>query len=233
MSDAIRFFQQYESVIYFILAIGIVVYGWRFYAAWQELRGSVFGLEQVGAQRRLTRSALSIFVILLVGVGVFSLVTFAQPILESAESAGNYLGFSDGADGISGENNSSGIQSTQDSLATATPLPTVAVDPSACDPEKIMITSPLPNEEIRGVVEIKGIVNVDDFGAYIIELAKAEEALWLPIQAHRTLVTEEGVLMEWDSSLTPPGSYVLQLRVTTHDGEDYEPCRVPIRVGNP
>jgi hypothetical protein len=164
---------------------------------------------------------------------VFSLVTFAQPILDSAESAGNYLGFSDGADGISGENNSSGIQSTQDSLATATPLPTVAVDPSACDPEKIMITSPLPNEEIRGVVEIKGIVNVDDFGAYIIELAKAEEALWLPIQAHRTLVTEEGVLMEWDSSLTPPGSYVLQLRVTTHDGEDYEPCRVPIRVGNP
>lgn len=233
MSDALRFFQQYESVIYFILAIGVVVYAWRFYAAWQELRGSVFGLEQVGAQRRLTRSALSIFVILLVGVGVFSLVTFAPTILDSADLAGNALGLSESLDGDSNTSNDAGIQSTQDPLATATPLPTVAVDPSQCIPDEIMITSPRPNEEIRGVVEIRGIVNVDDFGAYIIELAKAEEALWLPIQAHRTLVPEEGLLMEWDSSLTPPGSYVIQLRVTTHDGEDYEPCRVPIRVGNP
>ena len=230
MSDAIRFFQQYESVIYFILALGIVVYSWRFYSAWQELRGSVFGLEQVGAQRRLARSALSIFVILLVGVGVFSLVTFAQPILDTADASGNILGI----DAFQGENasgNSPDAQTTQDSLATATPLPTVEVDPTLCEAEKIMITSPLPNEEIRGVVEIRGIVNVDDFGAYIIELAKAEEALWLPIQAHRTLVPEEGLLMEWDSSLTPPGSYVIQLRVTTHDGADYEPCRVPIRIG--
>ena len=88
MNDAIRFFQQYESVIYFFLAIGVVVYSVRFYSAWQELRGSVFGLEQVGAQRRLTRSALAIFVILLIGVGVFSLITFAPPFLDRYLSLG-------------------------------------------------------------------------------------------------------------------------------------------------
>jgi hypothetical protein len=64
MADAIGFFQQYESAIYFVLAVGIVVFGWRFYKAWQEMRGSVFGLEQVGAQRRLNRNAVAIFVII-------------------------------------------------------------------------------------------------------------------------------------------------------------------------
>lgn len=233
MSDAIRFFQQYESVIYFILAVGIVIYGWRFYSAWQEMRGSVFGLEQVGAQRRLTKSALSIFVILLLGVGVFSLITFAQPIMDSSVMPDNIFGPSENLNNNPDLGGTQGVQSDPDSLATATPLPTVAVDATLCQPDIIMITAPLPNEEVRGVVEIRGVVNVDDFGAYILELAKAEEALWLSIQAHRNLVLEEGLLMEWDSSLTTPGSYVLQLRVTTHDGQDYDPCRVPIRIGKP
>jgi len=233
MNDAIRFFQQYESVIYFFLAIGVVVYSVRFYSAWQELRGSVFGLEQVGAQRRLTRSALAIFVILLIGVGVFSLITFAPPFLDSAEIPDNLLNFGDASGSDPGSSDPQGAQTAEDSLATATPLPTVEVDPSLCQPEKIMITSPQANQEISGVVEIRGIVNVDDFGFYMFEIAKAEEALWLPIQANRTLSPEESTLLEWDSSLFPPGSYVIQLVVTTNDGEEYDPCRVPIRIGNP
>ena len=224
MSDAIRFFQQYESVIYFFLAIGIVIYGWRFYAAWQE---------QVGAQRRLTRSALAIFVILLIGVGVFSLITFAPTYLDSASLPGTLIDMSDASNEFSDGEENQGAQTTQDFLATATPLPTVAVDSSMCQPDEIMITSPAANSEIRGVVEIRGIVNVDDFGFYMFEIAKAEEALWLPIQANRTLSPEESTLLEWDSSLFPPGSYVIQLVVTTNDGEEYDPCRIPIRIANP
>jgi len=233
MNDAIRFFQQYESVIYFFLAIGIVVYSVRFYSAWHELRGSVFGLEQVGAQRRLTRSALAIFVILLIGVGVFSLITFAPPFLDSAEIPANLLNLGESEDAVSNGENVQGGQSTQDLLATATPLPTVEVDPSLCQPDKIMITSPQANEEISGVIEIRGVVNVEDFGFYMFEIAKAEEALWLPIQANRTLSPEESTLLEWDSSLFIPGSYVIQLVVTTSEGEEYDPCRIPIRIGNP
>ena len=233
MNDAIRFFQQYESVIYFFLAIGVVVYSVRFYSAWQELRGSVFGLEQVGAQRRLTRSALAIFVILLIGVGVFSLITFAPPFLDSAEIPENLLDFGDSSESNPGSGNNQDAQTAEDSLATATPLPTVEVDSSLCQPDKIMITSPQANQEISGVIEFRGVVNVDDFGFYMFEIAKAEEALWLPIQANRTLSPEESTLLEWDSSLFPPGSYVIQLVVTTNDGEEYDPCRVPIRIGNP
>jgi hypothetical protein len=231
MADAIRFFQQYESVVYFFLAIGVLVFGWRFYKAWQELRGSVFDLEQVGAQRRLNRSAVAIFMIILLGVGVFSLVTFAQPFLDSAAvtTATDMLS----GDGDESATNGEESGSAQDSLATATPLPTVEVDMALCDPERIMITNPQANSEIRGLVEITGVVNVDDFGFYVFEIARAEEALWMPIQANRAPAIEESTLLEWDSSLFPPGSYVIQLVVTTTDGEEYPPCRVPIRIGAP
>lgn len=231
MADAIRFFQQYESAIYFLLGLGILYYAWRFYKNWEELRGSVFGLEQRSAQRRLTRSAVAIFVMLLLGIGVFSLVTFAQSVIDSAEVVSDFiLPESENAD-----DTQSGDVVTDESgnLATATPLPTVAVDPSSCDPEAINITSPVINEEIRGEVDITGIVNVDDFGYYVIQFAKPNAELWTSIQASRTLVLEEDTLAVWDTSRWPADSYVLQLVVTTSDGEEYPPCRVPIRIANP
>jgi len=232
MADAIRFFQQYESAIYFLLAIGIVVFAWRFYKAWQELRGSVFGLEQVGAQRRLNRSAVAIFFIILLGVGVFSLVTFAQPVIDSAAMTNGIidLGLGNDAQGTPGAGDS---EASEDPLATATPLPTVEVDPSLCVPDEIFISSPQANQELRGEVEITGVVNVDDFGFYMFEIARADEALWMPIQANRSLVPEESTLLEWDTSLFPPGTYVIQLVVTTTEGEEYPPCRIPIRIGTP
>ena len=229
MADAIRFFQQYEHLIYFFLISGIVVFVARFYKAWQELRGAVFGLEQVGAQRRLNRSAVAIFVIILMGVGVFSLVTFAQPIIDSEAipEAMAELGIGENLLGTQSPEN--GVET--DPLATATPLPTVEVDPTRCDPERINITSPVINEEIRGVYEITGVVNVPDFGFYMVEWARADAALWTTIQTNRNLVPEEDLLLEWDTSLFAPGLYVIQLVVTNSDGQEYEPCRIPIQIG--
>jgi len=232
MADAIRFFQQYESAIYFFLAIGIVVFAWRFYQAWQELRGSVFGLEQVGAQRGLNRSAVAIFFIILMGVGVFGLVTFAQPVLDSAAMTNGMSNLGQG-DEAAGTPGAGGSADAEDPLATATPLPTVEVDPALCVEDEIFISSPQANQELRGEVEITGVVNVDDFGFYMFEIARADEALWMPIQANRSLVPEESTLLEWNTSLFPPGTYVIQLVVTTTDGEEYPPCRVPIRIGTP
>lgn len=231
MRDAIVFFQQYESAIYFILAGGLIYYGFRFYLAWQELRGSLFGLEQVSAQRRLNQSALVMFIILVMGVAVFSIVTFALPVIsvsiEAPDANGAALLSSTGAD-TTGTPVGAAVEQN---LATATPLPTVAVDPELCIADSIMITFPKPNEEVSGVIEVKGVVNVEDFGFYMFEIARAEEELWLPVQAQRSLAPEESVLLEWDTSLFPPGSYVIQLVVTKSDGQEYSPCRIPIRIG--
>lgn len=233
MADAIRFFQQYESVIYFLLGVFIIFYGWRFYKAWEELRGSVFGLEQRNDQRRLTRSAVSIFVMLLLGLGVFSMVTFAQSVIDTSETVADMI-LPEGMSPDEEDADASDVSTANDgSLPTATPLPTVAVDANLCDPDSINITSPVINQEVSGEYEITGIVNVDDFGYFVIQFAKPNAELWTSIQASRTLVPEEATLAVWDTTRWPVDSYVLQLVVTTSDGEEYPPCRVPIRIGNP
>lgn len=233
MRDLIIFFQQYESLIYFFLALGIVYYSWRFYSAWQELKGSVFGLEQVNAQQRLNRSALAIFFMLVMGVGVFSLIAFVLPVIDT-DLLSDFIGPL-GAEETQMVAEISGTTEplTSDGiLASATPLPTVAIDPSMCKAGEIELTSPKPNTELRGEIEITGVVNVVDFGFYVIEYARADIELWNPITSSRALVPEESVLLEWDTSFSPPGSYVLQLVVTKNDGSEYEPCRIPIRIGN-
>jgi hypothetical protein len=234
MSEIISFFAEFENTIYFILAAGLVVVTWRFYRAWRELRGSIFGLEQVSAQRRLNNAAIGMFLLVLMGFLVFSLVTFVEPGIgvTAASTEAMSLLNAQGGGAVAAEEV---VETVEDVFATATPLPTVVVDPEACDFEeddenKISITSPRTNQEVRGLVEVVGIVDVEDFGFYKLEIAPADTGLWFGISVGETLVLEETALVVFDSAFYPPGNYVLQLVVTNHDVEEYEPCRIPIRI---
>lgn len=233
MTDIISFFSQYENTIYGVLGSGLIVFGFKFYFAWRELSGSIFGLEKVNAQRRLNNSAIGMFLLILMGFLVFSLITFVSPGVGAGTAAD--LGTQPVGGGTQGDSLGPEETPTQDAFATATPLPTVVVDPQACSFEeddviKIAITSPRPNEEVRSLVEVIGIVDVEDFGYYKLEIAEANTGLWLPVSVGETLVLEETALVVFDSAFYPPGNYVLQLVVTNHDVEEYEPCRVPIRI---
>lgn len=235
MNDIISFFAQYENAMYFLLAIGLVGYGIKFYRNWRELRGSIYGLEQINAQRRLNNSAIAMFLLVLMGFLIFSLITFVGPGIFDNEAAG--VNEAEAQDLLGNSLGQPGQETAQveDSLATATPLPTVAVDPAACitdeeETNKINISSPRPNQEVRGLVDVTGMVSVENFGFYKLEIARVQDGLWLPIQANRVLVPEEATLVTWDSSLFPPGDYVIQLVVTTNDGDEYPPCRIPIRI---
>lgn len=235
MVEALRFFQEYETVIYFILGAGVIVYGWRFWNAWQEMRGSIFELEQINAQRRLNQSAITIFIFLVMGFVVFSLVTFVSPVVTPELVLGSVPDTPGAELAIPTENLAIETPESTDIVAvlpTATPLPTVAIIPENCIPERINITSPKPDEEVSGVITVEGVVNVQDFGFYKFELAPANEEIWKPIQVFKSLVPEEGPLYEdWDTSIWPPGAYVIQIVVTQSDGTSYPPCRIPIRIG--
>ena len=234
MKDIFAFFQQYESAIYFILLSGMIIYGVRFYRAWQELRGSVFGLEQISAQRRLNRSALAIFFMLMMGIGVFSLIAFVVPVVD-ANTAAEIIGLEEGIpllDNADGTEVGSDAANVDSELATATPLPTVEVVLGQCDEERINITSPLVDQEVSGVIEITGVINVEDFGFYVIEYAELYSALWNPIFSSRVLVPEESTLLEWDTTTSPSGNYIIQLVVTDNDMEEYPICQIPIRISN-
>jgi hypothetical protein len=234
MNDIVNFFAQYENTIYLVLAVGLVIAGWRFYSAWRELRGSVFGLEQINAQRRLNNAAIGMFLSVLFGFLVFSLVTFVQPGLGVASTSTEEMLPIEAVGGGAVET-SQPTEEVAAAPATATPLPTVVIEPSYCIRSeeadyRLAITSPRTAEDVRGLVEVVGIIDVDDFGFYKIEIAEANTGLWFGIAVGETLVIEESTLVVFESSFYPPGNYVLQLVVTNHDVEEYPPCRIPIRI---
>lgn len=222
MIEILRFFQRFEAVLYFVLGIGLIIYGWRFWLAWEESRKAIYGLERNAASQRLNSSALMMFALVMMGVLVFSLVTFIGPTLApetvlpiAPTDAPTEEGETSGGDAL---------------LGTATPLPTVAVSPSGCVPEEIFISSPQAGETVSGEVAIAGTVQVANFGFYKIEYARAQEELWLPIQAGRVQRVDEDLVPAWDTRNIPPGDYVLQLVVTDNAGQPLPPCRIPIRI---
>ncbi|MEK6256932.1 MAG: hypothetical protein N2C13_06425 [Chloroflexota bacterium] len=227
MSEILKFFEIYENAIYFILGLGIIIYGYRFWIAWEHLRNAVYGLEREIAQQWVNRSAVSLFLIFLLGVFVFSIVTFSPPFVPVEEflftPTVDLLG--DTGSGESSENGGNG-----DVISTVTPLPTVSVDTQFCIAERINITSPTAGEVVRGIIDIEGTVDVEDFGFFQVEYARAQDGLWLPVAVeHRIIIN--GLLVEtWDTSPIPPGDYILQLLVTDNAGTEYDACRIQVRV---
>lgn len=225
MAEVLRFFVQYEAVLYFILGLGGILYLYRFWLAWQESQTAVFGLEREASRGRLNQAAVALLILLVLAVAVFLMVTFvstwvpAQSLLATPTL--NLAITPNASVAPTGE---------VANLATATPLATVGIDPEACDPATINISSPESGDTISGPVTIEGTVDVPDFGFYKFEVARAQEALWLTVQAGRNVV-REGILVEnWDTSRLPPGPYVLQLVVVDSSGEEMPPCRIPVQI---
>jgi hypothetical protein len=228
MSEALNFFEIYENAIYFFLGLGAIIYGWRFWGAWQRLRNAVFGLEREVAQRDVNQAAVVLFLLLMMSVAVFSVVTFSAPFLQVEEILAtptiDLLPEStvNAVDGDTG--------SDSDEIATVTPLPTVVVNPGYCIPDRINITSPETDEVISGVINVEGTVDVEDFGFFQVEYARVQDSLWLPIRVKHNIIINGLLVEDWDTSPIPPGDYVLQLLVTSSDGVEYDACRVPIRI---
>lgn len=223
MENVLRFFQQYESAIYFILGLGGLIYGWEFWKAWLEVRGAVFGLEQISAQRKLNRAVITLFILLISGFAVLTLVMFSEDIMTNIALPSPI------------ENSVAEVSPTasavfDDTSLAPTPLPTVELSTEGCVKGEVEILSPREGTTISGDVTVEGTVNINNFGFFKLEVAEANQALWLTIQAGRLLVIEDILVENWDTSLLPPGSYVLQLVVTESSGEVLPPCRIPITI---
>ena len=227
MAEVLRFFVQYEAVLYFVLGLGGIIYLYRFWLAWQEVRSAVYGLEREASRARLNQAAIILFILLVGAIIIFMMVTFvstAMPIVLATPTL-------DLSAGSPFDRRATPQQTAN--VATATPLPTVSIDPAGCVPNRIIITSPEAGDVLQGAVEVHGTVDVPNFGFYKFDVARAEEELWLTIQAGRNVV-RDGVLVEnWDSSRLPVGDYVLQLLVSDSSGAELPPCRIPVRIELP
>ncbi len=232
MAEALRFFKIYEVWIYFLLGIGAVIYLRKFFVAWQDLRGAIFGLERESAQYRLNQAASVMVLLVIMAIAEFVVVSFVAPMVPGASPLPTPTLDLLATPTTTLTASLATAVGTQP-LPAATPLPTLHLDASGCLPDQVMITSPEADEEISGEVQIQGTADIPDFGFYKLEVARREEPLLLTIQAGRQVV-RNGVLVDnWDTTRWQPGSYVLQLVVVDSTGQPMPACRIPVRIGVP
>jgi hypothetical protein len=229
MEAALGFFRAYEMWIY--LGLGALAL-WqirKFGLAWEEMRGSLFGMEREAAQARLNQAATLLVLLLVTAIAEFTLVTFIVPSVPGAmplpSPTLNILATA-----------TTTLPPLSPSIEqSATPVPTISSEQEAtqgCVPGKVMLTSPADGEQVSGVVTLKGTVDIPNLGFYSYEIARPGETIWLPIQVGRE-IKHEDVLGTWDTSTLDPGEYMLRLVVTDGQGAALEPCVIKVYVVAP
>ena len=96
----------------------------------------------------------------------------------------------------------------------------------------ISITSPAPNEVLRGQITITGKVDISSFVSAQLDFAYASNPTntWFNIQTFSPPITDP-TLATWDTTAITDGAYVLRLRVNFEDGT-FQEVTVPITIGN-
>jgi len=96
----------------------------------------------------------------------------------------------------------------------------------------VAITSPAPDEILRGQVTITGKVDVPSFVSVQLDFSYASNPTntWFTIQTFSQPVADS-TLATWDTTSITDGDYVLRLRVNFEDGT-FQEVTVPIKIGN-
>ncbi len=96
----------------------------------------------------------------------------------------------------------------------------------------VAITSPAPNDILRGQVNIIGSTNDPSFVSAQLDFAYASDSTgtWFPLQALSQSVFDSP-LYTWDTTTITDGDYILRLRVFVTDGSSQE-VTIPVKVQN-
>src|SRR5688572_13384229 len=103
---------------------------------------------------------------------------------------------------------------------------------AAQDAPPLAITSPAPDELLRGQVTITGKIDVPVFASAQLDFAYASDptGTWFNIQSFSQPLTDS-TLAIWETTSITDGNYVLRLRVNFEDGT-FQEVTVPVRIGN-
>jgi hypothetical protein len=96
----------------------------------------------------------------------------------------------------------------------------------------IAITSPAPDEILRGPVTITGKADMPNLVSAQLDFSYATNPTntWFTIQTFSQPIADS-TLATWDTTTITDGDYVLRLRVNLADGTSQE-VTVPIKIGN-
>ena len=211
----------YEPLIYIALAIGAMFAFRRMWYSWREWRDSVYGLEREFALRRLGQATAIALLILGLVFAEFFIATFIAPSLPASDILAtptlNLLVTPVGT-----------LSPGSTALAVTQPVPNGM---SGCVPDKIMITSPQPGEDVQGTIKITGTADVPNFAFYKYEVASIGTQNWATIAAKQDPVKDKD-LGEWNTLPFTNGDYFLRLVIIDNVGASLEPCVIAVRVLN-
>lgn len=221
MADFLKFISTYEALIYIVLAIGALFSFRWLYRSWTEWRVAVFSLEREFSSRRLSRSVLISALIVIMFCVEFFVASFVVPGLPA-----DFFLTTPTLDLIS---TPTGTLSAELLTQIANQPQVAQPNAAGCTPGQIELSFPEAGDEIRGVIELTGTVNIPNFGFYKYEVAPNGSDTWATIAAGRTVVNQ-GSLGRWDTTALTPGDYQLRLVVVDNQGTVLTPCVVPVQV---
>jgi hypothetical protein len=224
MIEVYQFLKSAEIWIYAGLGfIGLLVLRKVFFAI-HEYRGCIFGMEKDRARTHLFQQVSSFILLLMLVASEFVFVTFADNAIPALALVPTpTLDLSPSATPIDAVE-----MANQGFAETPPPFDAGGASSGGCMPGTLEWTSPSPDSEISGIVELKGTVNISNFGFYKYEYSQ-DNSVWNTIQAGTTMVTN-GALGNWDTSLLAAGDYSIRLIVTNNEGNPLPPCVLSVTV---
>ena len=225
VDEVVKFFREYEISIYVFLGVIIVYAILRLVRGWEEFRKAAFGMERESAQGKFNQAATILFLLIVMAVAEFSLVTFVAPILPESNPIPSPT-----LDLLATPTYTPVFPSPLDTMQIeGTPAPTSTTIVGQGCTDDIVITSPADGESVSGVVVVEGTADIPNFGFYKYEISRPGETIWLSINAGEEAV-RQGVLGEWVTSVLPPGEYQLRLVVADNQGKFLPACVIQVRV---
>ena len=224
MNSLLRFLNDYEILFYVVAGIVILIAAQRTYLAWREWSASIFGLEKEHSQRKFNQGLTILVFSALLAAGLFVVNTFVTPTVPGVQQLATPT-----------------IDITQQP-PTSTPGPTAAVTAEGfiptitsylsrgCIPDQLDWTDPRNGDTIRGIVELKGTVNVENLGFYKYEYSPSGTDRWTTIAAGNTIIKNEPLGGAWDTNALVPGNYELRLVVNDNLNNPLPACIIQVTI---
>ena len=224
MEDVLRFLFEYELWIYVLLGVVFLVYFRKLLIAWKEWKTAIFGLEKENGQRKFSSALTVVGLLGVMLLAEFVLISFVVPaypksLLLPTPTLDLFV-TSTATLSILGAEPITSINST-----STPPSP----GESGCIPGQVEWLSPISGDEVTGVVDLEGIVNVLTLGFYKYEYSASGSGNWITIAAGNESSAEpfEG---KWSTGQLVPGDYLLHLVVTDNLNNEYARCELQVRV---
>jgi hypothetical protein len=224
MAEILQFINNYELWIYLGISLMGLLYLRKLILALHEWRGTFFGLERDIIQRRISEAVSILVLVFCLILIVFGLNTFVFPGLTMDQALATPT--------------LSPLATATVTLPSSTSQPTggqsliitqVVPSENGCISGKVELFYPTNSAVLSGVVEIKGLIKVDNFGFYKYEYAPNGSATFATIAAGHDANPADNVLGSWDTSMLVPGDY--QLRLVVEDNGNLLPaCAVSVKI---